>query len=152
MGCLGRCNLNAFVQWCSIIVGCFGIAVSIALIITEPSVGGIILCAFTILFSVMIVFSEIYVCGLFKYASFIITFWGKGILYLFIGFFIFSTDLLRLVSAVIFWAMFIVYIIFHCKTKSSSPPLCQKNKKPNFEAKQEDYYENTDVTVKGSDV
>ena len=137
-----KCNFNCLVQWCSIFVSLYGIGASVASIILHPSLGGIILYAFVILFCVMILFTEIYVCSLFKYAAFIITFWGKGILYLFIGFFLFDTgDIWRIISAVLFWAMFALYVGVYFVTKSSSPPLCQKNSKPTFEAKNDDYYE-----------
>lgn len=141
-----KCNLNCLVQWCSILVSCYGIGASVASMILFPSLGGVILYAFVILFCVMILFTEIYVCPLFKYATFIITFWGKGVLYLFIGFFLFSLgDIWRIISACIFWAMFGFYIAVHFITKSASPPLCQKGSAPSFEVTNEDYYEDRDA-------
>lgn len=134
------CNLNFILQIVTIIAGAFGIIVAIVCICSWFSVPGLILDIFVIFFCLCIIFSELYVFSFFKYIAFIATFWGKGTLYLFIGFFLFSTSGIGLAAAIIFWALFIFYIIVAVITKTSSPPLLQKNSQPNWSVSNEDYF------------
>ncbi|KAH0792821.1 COPI associated protein [Histomonas meleagridis] len=75
------------------------------------------------------------------YFAFIITFWGKGIMYLFMGFFIFSkSSTFAIVVAVIFWCLFVLCVISFFFAKGSSAPLLQKGEPPSFDLSSADFY------------
>ena len=138
-----KCNLNFALQIFSICAGVFGVIMGIVMIFEYFSIPSVILDAFVIFFSLCIIFSEVYVFQFFKYIAFIITFWGKAILYLSMGFFLFSTHGIGLVAAIIFWALTVFYIIVAIITRSASPPILQKNKQPEFESTDADYFHST---------
>ena len=132
--------LSTILQYVAIVAGVFGIIVAFVCIFKYFSVGGLIVDIFVIFFCVCIVLSELYIFDFFKYIAFIITFWGKGILYLFMGFFLFSSHGIGLIAAIIFWALFVLYLIVGFLVKSYNPPLFQKNSQPNFSVSEGDYF------------
>lgn len=134
------CNVAFAFQIVSIVAGCFGIIVAIVCLIKWFSVPGLIMDIFVILFSLIIIASEVYVFDFFKYFAFILVFWGKAIFYLFMGFLLFSTSGIGLVAAIIFWALFIAYIILHFVFHITSVPIMQKNSPPSFETSNTDYF------------
>jgi hypothetical protein len=74
----------------------------------------------------------------------VLTIWGKGVLFLFLGFFIFATHGFNLFVAIFFWAVFVAYVILFFFADGSSVPLIQKNSPPNFEVSEADYYSQSD--------
>ncbi|KAK8891663.1 hypothetical protein M9Y10_028883 [Tritrichomonas musculus] len=132
--------LSTILQYVAIAAGVFGIIVAFVCIFKYFSVGGLIVDIFVIFFCVCIVLSELYIFDFFKYIAFIVTFWGKGILYLFMGFFLFSSHGIGLVAAIIFWALFALYLIVGFLVKHYNPPLFQKNNQPNFSVSEQDYF------------
>jgi ABC-type transport system involved in multi-copper enzyme maturation permease subunit len=108
--------------------------------VVDANVGGIIFDVFLILFCLAIILSEIYVFEGMRYFAFILTIWGKGLMFLFMGFFEFRSAGIGLAAAIFFWVLFVVYVILFCIVGSSAPPLVQSNNPPEFQISDADYY------------
>ncbi|OHS98249.1 COPI associated protein [Tritrichomonas foetus] len=136
-------NVPFILQCFSIACGIFGIIVAIVHMAELFSIGQLILSLFAIFFSLVIIACEVYVMDFFKYFAFMLTFWGKGLSYLFMAFFLFQKRGIGLAAMFIFLALFIFYIIayFVFKNKGVSCPLLQKNSPPQFQTVNSDYYE-----------
>ncbi|OHT15247.1 hypothetical protein TRFO_14285 [Tritrichomonas foetus] len=145
------CNLNTVLQFVTIATGIFGVIIAIVLMIKYFGPAQIILDLVVIFFSLCIIASEIYVFDFFKYIAFLMTFWGKAALYLFMGFFLFAESGTGLVAAIVFWALFVFYVIVAFITKTTSPPLLQKNSQPSFSATDSDYFQQSEGKKNDSD-
>ena len=66
-----------------------------------------------ILVSLFLLLSEIYLFNFFKYFSFILTYWGKSLSYLFLGSLLWSIDTLNLITSVVFWVLSTFYTIMY---------------------------------------
>ena len=99
------CNLSFALQIFSIIAGVFGAIVSLVCMFKYFSVEQLIISLFGILLSLIVIACELYIFEFFKYFAFVLTFWGKGLLYLFMAFFLFAPSGIGLVAAIIFWIM-----------------------------------------------
>ena len=144
-------SLGLIIQFVAIVAGVLGIACSLYCIFKYFSVGGLILSIFTIIFCLIIIAVEVYIFEFFKYFAFILTFWGKGIMFLFMGFFIFSRDGFQLTCAIIFWVLFIIYVISFFIAKSSTKPLMQKEGPPQFTFSSSDVYSTTNSSNNNKD-
>lgn len=133
--------LSTILQYLAIVAGVFGVIVAFVCIVKYFSVGGLIVNIFVIFFSVCIVLSELYIFDFFKYIAFIVTFWGKGILYLIMGFFLFGGEAIQIIAAIVFWVLFILYLVVGFLVKQYNPPLLQKNSQPTFSISEADYFD-----------
>lgn len=136
-------SLGLIIQFIAILAGVLGIVCSLYCIFKYFSVGGLILSIFTIIFCLIIIAVEVYIFEFFKFFAFILTFWGKGIMFLFMGFFIFSRDGFQLTCAIIFWVLFVVYLISFFIAKSSTKPLFQAGGPPSFTFSSNEVYSTT---------
>jgi hypothetical protein len=127
-------------QFATIIGGGLGIIFAALLISEHVDFGGVIFYLFAIFFCVLIIMSEIHAFPIFRYTAFILTIWGKGLMFLFLGCFEFRTGGVGLVAAILLWVMFILYIVLFFVLGKSSLPLTQKKTPPEFETKEADYY------------
>lgn len=140
-------NVAFVTQIFSIIAGALGVVVSIMYMFGYGgrfSFDRLILGLFGVIFSLIIIAAEIYVFDFFKYFAFILTFWGKGMMYLFMGFFLLNTSGFGIFVSIVFFALFLLSLCVHfiLKKKGVSQPLLQKGaKSPKFKATASDYYD-----------
>jgi hypothetical protein len=84
--------------------------------------------------------SELYVLPFFKFLTFTLTIWGKGLVYMFLGFFVFDTSGVGLFAAIVFWILAVLYVIMFFIAGIASLPLLQKNIPPQFQTCANDYF------------
>jgi hypothetical protein len=134
-----ECNLPFAIQISTILGSTLGVIFAIIFMVNS-NLGGVIFFIFVILFCVLVILSEVYVITPMRYTAFILTIWGKGMMFLFLGFFEFSTTGVGLAAGIIFWLLFIVYVAVFFVIGSTAPPLFQKETPPQFETTEADYY------------
>jgi hypothetical protein len=135
-----ECNLSFGVQIATIIASVFGI-IAYIIYLVHGNLGGVITAIFGLLFCLLLIVSEVYVFNGMKYVAFVLTIWGKGVMFLFLGFLIFARSGYPLFTAIFFWVMFVAYVVLFIIAKGTSPPLMQKNSPPEFEVSEADYYQ-----------
>ena len=138
------CNLSLAVQITSIVAGAFAVVIGIYCMFDlndgSPKFQQFILNAFLVIFGVGIMMIEIYIFDFAKYFGFMLKTWGKSMMCLFMGCFVFWTRGIRLVAAIIFWILSIFYFVFIFISAGIAPPLLQRNSGVAFEVTNEDYY------------
>lgn len=144
-------DLGLTIQWTSIVICIFGIIAAVVRILHLTNVNDIIANLFCILFCGIIMASDIYICpSFFKYVAFAVTYWGKAMLYLFMGFFVFGHDSMGIIASILFWIMFVAYLIVCLMMKGTPAPICQRGGAPEFETKDSDYYHSADAPAQES--
>ena len=139
-----ECNLSLAVQITSIVAGSFAIVIGIYCMFDlndgSSKFKQFILNAFLVVFGVGIVMIEVYLFEIVKYFGFMLRNWGKALLYLFMGCFVFWTKGIRLVASIIFWVLSVIYFVFFFLKTPLAAPLLQKNTGVAFEVTNDDYY------------
>jgi hypothetical protein len=135
-----ECTLPFAIQITTIVASMLGIIFALVLVFDDANFGGVIFYAFIMFSCLLVILSEIYVVTLMRYVAFILTIWGKGMMFLFLGFFEFRAEGVGLAAAIIFWLLFIVYVTLFFVVGSTAPPLLQKQTPPQFETSEADYY------------
>ena len=136
-----QCNLATTLQICSVVAGIFTIVMGIVFFFDFNGFAGIIVNLFLIIFGLLVCLAELYVFDFFKYLGFLLTFWGKTVFYIYLGFLVFASGGIRLVTSIIFWVLAIIMVICHFLVGGvASPPLFQTGG-VSFSASNSDYFE-----------
>jgi hypothetical protein len=133
-------DIPRFVQIMSICGGILGVIFGFVLLIEQLRFLTVIFYGFVILLFSLLILTEIYVPEIFKYAAFLLTIWGKGVMFLFLGFFEFTNHGVGLAAGIIFWSFFVVYQILHFVIGKSALPILQRQIPPIFELNTEDFF------------
>ena len=134
-------NLNYILQLTCIISGILGITTSFYQFIAISNLPSFILGSFVIVFSIFLISAEIYIFSFFKYFAFILTNWGKSILYLFIGALLYNSNyLINLICSFLFWLLFIFFILMEFYVGKVSIPLYQKEDLIDLDVKTNEFF------------
>jgi hypothetical protein len=107
--------------------------------------GALIAMIFVVIFCLFLLLVEVHVFNFLKYFAFLLTVWGKAIMYIFLGLFLYESEPLGLAAAIIFWFFFVLFIVLVFIGARPAPPLTQKTNPPNFETHSEKYFEDSEL-------
>ena len=122
-----KCTVQFAFQIVAIILALIGIFEGIATLFLIGDFNTCIRGIYAIIFALVLGCVEIYVFSFFGYFGFLLKFWGKGIMYLIMGFLVFSAKAAEFVIAfaVIFWVCGVLFIIIGIFFPVAAPPLMQ---------------------------
>jgi hypothetical protein len=136
-----ECDARFVLQILTIVFGGCAAGIAIWLLLKSVSLGGVIVTVFQVLFCALVIASELYVPEFYKYFVFLITVWGKGLMFFFIGFFICQRSGFGLFTALGCWGVCVFYVIWHFISAKASPPIFQKDNPPDFVVTSADYWD-----------
>jgi hypothetical protein len=134
-------HLSFILQLASIAGSGLSIVFAVILLSVQVNFGVVLFYVLIVFFCVLMIIAEVRVFPIFRYCAFMLTIWGKGLMFLFLGFFEFRDRGVGLAAAVLLWIMFVVYVtLFFFVRIKTSLPLMQKTAPPEFETTQADYF------------
>jgi membrane protein insertase Oxa1/YidC/SpoIIIJ len=142
------CNLNLILQSICVTAAAFGIVCAIVLFVEAldyGSEGSAIAMVFVFIFCLFLLLVEVHVFNFLKYFAFLLTVWGKAVMYIFLGFFLYAHTSLGLAAAIIFWVFFVLFIVMVLLGAQTAPPLTQRNNPPQFETHSEKYFQDSEL-------
>jgi hypothetical protein len=83
--------------------------------------------------------AEVHAFPVFRFVAFLLTIWGKGLMFLFLGFFEFRNRGVGLAAAIVFWALFAACVVLFFVIGTTAAPLTQKESPPEFATTDADY-------------
>ena len=135
-------RLVAILQIVCIIVSVLGFLSGFYLLTSMTTFPTFVMGFFIVLFSVLLLLAEIYVFSFFKYFSFLLTNWGKAIMYFFLGSLFYNpAATFNVILSFLYWILAGFFLVMTFVTGGVAKPLFQAADQIQISTNTNDFFE-----------